>query len=285
VDFPPDAVMTIGQIGVPGYALQNLTIIDTLGLTDRTVAHNPTSIANSDRNLAHDRRPPPGYLEARGANLQVLPSSRTFGTASAFALRLRDDLWMPLSSANEVWLKEAFAQRGLWWRHLETSFVANRVWADGVELLPRVELAFFDRTPLSGWETQGDATQGQPRGPVPRLQGPINGLVGNRAFNTFGNANGDAAKGSAVSPEFVPQVRDRLVFLVGGGGEVDVGVQLLVDGLAVKVWRGENTEELALIVQDVSEYAGHPCKIRIFDESTGAWGHVIADHFMLMQPR
>lgn len=85
--FPPDAVMTVGPIGVIGYMLPDLTIIDFFGLTDRAVARNPVTRPNSKRQLAHDRRPPPGYLKSRGVNLEVLGASQRFGPASEHALR------------------------------------------------------------------------------------------------------------------------------------------------------------------------------------------------------
>src|SRR5262249_30868133 len=96
--LPNDAVMSHPLIGVLGFSLGSLTIIDELGLTDRVVAHNADTRPNKWRQLAHDRHPPPGYLQRRGVNLTVLPSSHYFLATQQYALRLREDLWMPLAS-------------------------------------------------------------------------------------------------------------------------------------------------------------------------------------------
>lgn len=71
-EMPPDAVTEDGGIGILGYFV-DIVVIDRLGLTDRTVAENGSPLHEDPhkRMIAHNRRPPPGYLRERGFNLYV----------------------------------------------------------------------------------------------------------------------------------------------------------------------------------------------------------------------
>ena len=95
--FPQEALTAAIVLGIQSYFLADLKVVDGLGLTDKTVARNPVTWPNSERFMAHDRRPPPGYiLEERGVNIMVLPSatSEQEGLERAtYALRVGPDLW------------------------------------------------------------------------------------------------------------------------------------------------------------------------------------------------
>jgi arabinofuranosyltransferase len=53
-----------GAVGYPGWVLPNVAIIDRMGLADRVIArHAPRSKTAEARVMAHDRKPPDGYLE------------------------------------------------------------------------------------------------------------------------------------------------------------------------------------------------------------------------------
>ncbi len=75
--IPSDAVTALPTIGIPPYYLPELAVIDELGLTDATVARNPVIRSNRERQMAHDRRVPPGYLEERGVNITIHPAVAT----------------------------------------------------------------------------------------------------------------------------------------------------------------------------------------------------------------
>ena len=47
-------------------------------------------------------------------------------------------------------------------------------------------------------------------------------------------------------------------------------------------WHGENTEVMHFVAHDLSAYEGRECRVRVYDRASGPWGHVIADHFMLV---
>jgi arabinofuranosyltransferase len=64
------AVMVGKAVGVPGWVLPHVAILDYWGLNDRVIARTPPlHLSGEPRNLAHDRRPPPGYLECFQPNV------------------------------------------------------------------------------------------------------------------------------------------------------------------------------------------------------------------------
>ena len=108
----PDDAVTLGYgIGIMGYYLAELTIIDRFGLTDATVARNPVPITNWKRTMAHDRQPPPGYLAERGVNFTPAPAANTPEGATAnaaYAIQVGPELWMPFNSDDPQWVIKRF---------------------------------------------------------------------------------------------------------------------------------------------------------------------------------
>lgn len=117
-ELPKGTIVAYPFAGIAPFQFPEVTFIDTLGLTDRTVArHNAPR--NADRVMAHDRRAPPGYLESRGVNLDILPAAATKKEAlekGTFAVRLEDGLWMPFESPRPDWARRAFADFPLYER-------------------------------------------------------------------------------------------------------------------------------------------------------------------------
>lgn len=262
--FPDDAVMSLNTIGVTSYHLADLTIVDVHGLTDRTVAHNPVLHPNSERQLAHDRSPPPGYLSQRGVNVSVLPASLGFGTASEYALRLDGQLWMPLTSSKPAWLREAFRSKGLWRKRLTGALSRNDVWIEGTPMVAAQRLGFFDAATLDeGWTAQGTAFEHNPRRKHHEPQTKPVGAVGAGFINTYHPKLRERATGTLLSPTWNAQAGDHLVFLVGGGNGGDVGVELRCDDTLVGSWRGLRSEELVLVEYDLTPRAGQRCQLRI----------------------
>jgi hypothetical protein len=109
--LPEDAVTSRGSIGISGYYLADLELIDAKGLTDAHVARLPVLRTNDQRYMAHDRSADWPYLEKRGFNLMVQPAARSAEAAlerSNYALRIRDDLWMPFDVLSTTWADRAF---------------------------------------------------------------------------------------------------------------------------------------------------------------------------------
>lgn len=55
-------VMAVSSVGVVGWVLPHVAIIDEAGLNDRVIARSPLDRSRG-RRMAHDRQPPPGYIE------------------------------------------------------------------------------------------------------------------------------------------------------------------------------------------------------------------------------
>jgi len=59
-----------GCVGVVGWVLPHVAVIDTVGLNDRVVARTPVK-AGRERRMAHDRRPPRGYKGCFRPNVEL----------------------------------------------------------------------------------------------------------------------------------------------------------------------------------------------------------------------
>ena len=112
--IPDDAMMVRAGIGIMPYYVPYLDIIDFHGLTDATVARHPVTHSNRERSMAHDRHPPPGYLQRRGVNFAVYPAATSTYkalTGANYALQVGPRLWMPFDVADHQWANERFADR------------------------------------------------------------------------------------------------------------------------------------------------------------------------------
>lgn len=138
----------------------------------------------------------------------------------------------------------------------------------------------FDKGSWEGWEPTGDAFSAEPPLGKTSVQLEITGNFSGGLINTF-NPNGDGATGELLSPEFTPEVGQSLVFSVGGGADETVGVTLLGPEGPIQTWRGKNSESMEEVTFDLSPHAGQKLRIKVFDNSTGGWGHILADNFIL----
>jgi arabinofuranosyltransferase len=283
--FPDDAVAIAGSIGVYGYAVWSLTIIDGLGLTDRTIAHYDVVPPNADRQMAHDRSAPPGYLESRGVNLGIEHAQHSEQAAfavSPYVIRLSDDLWMPLDVRDHDWIRSAFAGRNLLYRRFTANGRSDHVMVDGRMHGARLVLGTFE-SGLDGWTVEGDL------GPQPAHgsgggQSSISGFVGGALVNTYAPGRADDAVGSVTSPDFEVEDGDALVALVGGGASPDVAFEVECDGTIVGTARGRDVEHLELHTFVLGGRAGQRCRARIRDSGRGSWAHILADHVLVVTP-
>ncbi|HEX6984997.1 MAG TPA: glycoside hydrolase family 32 protein [Planctomycetaceae bacterium] len=141
---------------------------------------------------------------------------------------------------------------------------------------PDVVVADFERDSYSGWAVEGEAFGGAPvRGD--RLD--VAGYRGRRFANSF--HGGDGATGSLASEPF-EITRDHLAFLIGGGNHPgETGIELLVDGKAVRTATGSDSGTLRWYTWDVRPFRGKRASVRLFDRATGAWGHINVDQVVL----
>jgi arabinofuranosyltransferase len=63
-------VYAMKSVGVGGWVLPNVAIIDRFGLNDRVIARTPPDLS-VERLMAHERRPPAGYVECFRPNVIV----------------------------------------------------------------------------------------------------------------------------------------------------------------------------------------------------------------------
>ncbi len=70
-------VIGIGGVGLVGWRLPHVAVIDVLGLNDWVVARTEGS-RYPERQMAHDRKPPPGYVECFRPNVRDLEGIRVY---------------------------------------------------------------------------------------------------------------------------------------------------------------------------------------------------------------
>ncbi len=130
----------------------------------------------------------------------------------------------------------------------------------------------------------GAAFSGRPSSGTAINQQQVSGFLGNQLVNTF-DGGGDGLVGILQSPEFTVSKR-YLKFLVGGGNQEDkTSVNLLIDGKIVATAVGNQSETLREITWDVERYAGKKALLKIIDLDVFAWGHILADQFVLTDNR
>jgi arabinofuranosyltransferase len=119
----PPMLVAHPNVGVAGYYL-DVPLVDTLGLTDGFVAREPSCPpAKGSRGLmAHNRIVPGYYLVRRRASVRILSvTARPLPqgevdyfmwaagrAARRYSMRIRDSLWLNISTWDEEWLRQYF---------------------------------------------------------------------------------------------------------------------------------------------------------------------------------
>ena len=270
--IPDDALTAAWSIGIQSYYLPDLKVIDTHGLTDAVVARNPVTKPNHKRVIAHDRQPPPGYLEERGVNFIIYPavSSEWQAVGAEYAVRFGPALWMPFDPPDRQWVLDRFTGQDLRVPLATTDTSRNQ------RVLARFEDGF------DGWLLEGEAVTNHGQHERYKGQGPIGGNMGRGFLTSYHPDKGDRATGRALSPAFTAEPDQYLALLIAGGMGNGVGLRLTVDGEEAMVWRGKNTERFEWIAYPLAEVAGRRLQLELFDDATGSWGHIMLDHVMLV---
>ena len=283
--IPADALNFTVGVGRVGYYLPDLRFIDTYGLVDPVIAHHPVTHSNRWRHIAHDRQPPPGYLQQRGVNFRLHgPAHRAYtALASAnYALQVGPKLWMPFDVADHQWANERFAGRDLRARHRFSlnDPAGNRLRVGDRHYVGEQFLGRFEAG-LDGWTLTGDAVTNRRDHTFYVGQDPIFGHVGPGFLTSYHPEEGDKSTGTARSPTFTAPDSHQLALLVGGGtGEHNVGVRLLADGKEIAVWRGRSNH-LTLVVHPLAAVAGRSLQLELFDDDPA--GHIMLDHVLLVR--
>src|SRR4051812_2186555 len=151
-------------------------------------------------------------------------------------------------------------------------------------------LADFEGPDYGSWRTTGEAFGTGPANGRLGDQQEVSGYLGKGLVNTFlrsqrTGGNGDSTVGTLTSPDF-RITKDHLNFLVGGGNhpassEAPTAVELVVDGRVVRSATGRDSEALNWASWDVRELAGKTAQLRVVDQNTGGWGHILVDQVLL----
>jgi fructan beta-fructosidase len=152
-------------------------------------------------------------------------------------------------------------------------------WAAPAVLAQRAELpiADFESADYAGWTATGNAFGTGPAHGTLGAQQAVSGFLGQGLANTY--LGGDGPTGTLESPAFTLE-RDFLNFLIGGGSHGDqTRVDLLVDGKTVLSASGIESEALFRTTWNLKPWAGKSARLRIVDNATGGWGHILADDF------
>ena len=118
--LPDDTITHEGTLGIFSYYLPSVTIVDNHGLTDKTIARS--TFTGIVRTMAHERIPPPGYLEERGVNITIYPPQTNAADAlkrASYAVQVGANLWMPFDTHDHHWAYDNFAQHGLLNRRID----------------------------------------------------------------------------------------------------------------------------------------------------------------------
>jgi len=269
--FPATAVLAHPWAGRLPFYLDDVTVIDTHGLTDKVIARSGAP-ANRARAMAHDRFPPDGYLEQRGVNIDIKKAEPTLGAAlqqGHYAVELAPGLFAPFDSANDAWVRSAFA--GMPWYELTSPRSAT---VAGHAVQSAQALLDCDQVLASDWTGAGlicTAAAGPGESPVAGQHGAW--------LSSFGSV-GDSAQGQ-LSRSFTVGPHMYLAFALGGGAS-GVGVELLDGGEPRLSAAGQNNDSLQQTVWDLSPFAGKTVTLRLFDRSASGWGHLLVDEVWLL---
>ncbi|MEX1048850.1 MAG: c-type cytochrome [Akkermansiaceae bacterium] len=137
----------------------------------------------------------------------------------------------------------------------------------------------FEGDGFDGWQQQGPAFGLAPvAGKSDGMENPFTGYS-NDAF-AASTAEGNAAKGTLTSPEFI-LAEPYITFLVAGGDEPGkTAVQLLIDGKVVRESVGKRSLRFESALWDVTEFKNRKARIRLLDGAEGDWGIIAADHII-----
>jgi len=255
--LPPDAVTARGSIGVFGYYVADLVIIDQNGLTDRFIARQPTTRSNDQRYMAHDRRADPEYLYSRGFNMEVEQSETTRERAllkAPFALWIADDLWMPISSRKPEWVEAAYRGRPLWmWKTVR-------------------EIGCFQEGVETDWTITGGAFA---IAPIPDMLSARTDSWPSRGSLDFGLSSRDPVgnrKGNARSPYFTAVRGTALELRMGGTSSDSIGARLVERGGAcVADIHTIDESTLSLEHFDLTPFVGRELALELYDDSDQGW--------------
>lgn len=152
-------------------------------------------------------------------------------------------------------------------------------WLTGPAPFDALEGSFESGT-WRGWVATGTAFGRGPIHDTPSNQTFVNGWRGQRYASSYAT-NHDAATGLLRSRVFTVGAEAMSFLIAGGSDEAHVGVRLVVNGETVLRQAGNDTEGFRRVFWDLRPFRGRNAVIEVYDDAPGAWGHVMADDFLL----
>jgi len=148
------------------------------------------------------------------------------------------------------------------------------------ETRPLIVFEDFEHTDWGKWKVEGSAFSSAPQEGAVGSQ-KLEGYQGQRTANSYAG-QGDADTGRLTSEPF--KIERRFInFLIGGGnqmrpdGIVDAGINLVVDGVIVRIATGSNSDTMTMASWDVSELEGKSAVLEILDNASSGFGHIEID--------
>lgn len=137
----------------------------------------------------------------------------------------------------------------------------------------------FESGTYEKWVVEGDAFSGTPMTGAYPGQQEVKGFEKNYFVNSF--FHGDISIGTLTSQEFKIE-RNYINFLLGGGKSKETYVELIVDDQNIyKNSPLEESETLQWMTWDVKKYKGQNAIIRIVDNNSLGWGHILVDQIVM----
>jgi hypothetical protein len=254
---PPGSSIVTGDIGSSGF-YANLRVYDFFGIIDPVTAHQERDRFGRGK-AGHEKHADPDYLLDKGPT--YIKRGYIHRDLYRYGYYLDSDIPARLNEPG-IWRKNELREE------------------DGWALRSRIP---FEAEPYAGWSANGEAFRGWP------AQGPSRGqqqVSGNVAWfvSSYHPTLGDAAVGRLRSAPFLLE-GDILTLRVAGGRDPKrLRVELVVDGEVVAAASGHNSEIFARWAWNVSDHRGRFATLRIVDDATGGWGHIMVDELEQWTP-
>jgi hypothetical protein len=267
------AVIALTTVGVPGWTMPNVAILDVFGLNDAVIARNPVA-AERFRLMAHDRSAPPGYIECFRPNVEMQPNGTPLIRARA----------VPLTSADVQACEGDFfalvTQRPPSPLTPEASLAPPQLLTasefEALQNAPEVlHLETFD-VPNASLSFSGFAFGEGPTQSALPLQQPIVGASGSY-LNSY--HRGDLSTGMVSLP--LPKGTRRVALKVAGSASCDTVFAGVAEGQRLLARAcGERTEALKAVLFTLPP--GRELRFVAFDASTEGWGHLLVDDVLAL---
>ena len=141
----------------------------------------------------------------------------------------------------------------------------------------------FEQGTLEGWKATGKAFDRQPlKKPEDRKAKtePGKSSTGRHWINSARSGDGDRLQGTLTSETFLVS-HPFASYLIAGGASSKTRVEIVTadDDQVFHSASGKNAPALTPVVVDMKKIVGRRIFIRIVDQESGGWGHIIFDDF------